>query len=97
MNKCQCGYENKENFNFCPECGTMLSKPSTLNIAGTKKNRPGRTSVDEAFDRLGLDEKLMKEQGITKSSILGDLRQGVKPADEVAIRKSNEIGEFFRP
>ena len=92
--KCpKCQHKTIKGHNFCPHCGFMIVKPQ-INFSrslGERKSRPSRSRVDEAFNNLGLDEKMMKEQGLTKEKILSELSGGVRPREEVTIGGQKEI------
>lgn len=95
----KCHGETSPKHNFCPNCGFMIIKPQINynSSLGARNSRPSKSRVDEAFDNLGLDGKMLKEQGLSKEKILSELAGSVKPKEEVTIGGTKEILKGVAP
>ncbi len=93
----KCNQKTPDKFYFCGHCGGLLHED--LNITTTKpKESRGKVSkldVDRAFEKMGVDDKFLKEHDTTKEQILAEIGASTKPKEEAVIsRDAGTIGGF---
>ena len=84
-----CLHRNEKG-NFCSLCGAIL-KNIDINATNVREAPVTSSAVDEVFKKMGWSDKDMAELGVSKQSILNDLKIGTKPKDDVIIRGDNGV------